>query len=62
MLPEHAPAVRGHRPMYHGAGNWRCVCGKQLSDGPLGNGQRGARDMMRYHRLDLYLLREAQQK
>jgi hypothetical protein len=47
--------VRGHRPARHGPGDWRCTCGIRLSGGPLGSGQRGARDVLRFHRLDLLM-------
>lgn len=45
----------GHFAVHHGPGDWRCNCGVNLSGGPLGNGQRGARDVMRFHRMDLNL-------
>lgn len=51
----HAPAVKGHAPVRHAPGDWRCKCGVGLSGGPYGNGQRGARDVMRFHRLDLWM-------
>ncbi len=47
--------VPGHRPARHGPGDWRCTCGQKLSGGPLGSGRRGARDVMRFHRLDLWM-------
>lgn len=46
--------VRGHTPVRHGPGDWRCTCGTTLSGGPYGPGRAGARDVMRrFHRLDL---------
>lgn len=43
----------GHGPVRHGKGDWRCNCGVRLSGGPYGDGQAGARDVMRFHRGDL---------
>jgi len=45
--------VFGHTPRLHGAGDWRCTCGRPLSDGSRGKGRSAARDAMRSHRLDL---------
>jgi hypothetical protein len=45
--------VSGHTPRRHGPGDWRCACGRSLSDGSRGKGRAGARDAMRIHRLDL---------
>ena len=41
---------RGHRPVYIDAGIWRCACGVVL-----GKSQREARDVMRFHRADLWM-------
>lgn len=53
--PGRGQPVPGHRPTRHGPGDWRCTCGRKLSGGPLGPGRRGARDVMRFHRLDLWM-------
>src|SRR5215475_2753467 len=45
--------VFGHTPRMHGPGDWRCTCGRLLSDGSRSNGRAGARAAMRAHRLDL---------
>lgn len=56
------PRFRGHRPVFHRPGDWRCSCGVPLSGGPFGSGQRGARDVMRFHRADLWMSkREAEE-
>ena len=48
-------AVRGHTPVRHGPADWRCRCGVPLSGGPYGYGRMGARDVMRFHRSDLWM-------
>lgn len=58
MYALYAPAVKGHTPVWHGPGDWRCKCGVALSGGPYGTGQRAARDIMKYHRLDLWMSRK----
>jgi hypothetical protein len=45
--------IRGHSLVRHGPGDWRCTCGTTLSGGPWGSGRAGARDVMRFHRMDL---------
>jgi hypothetical protein len=47
--------VRGHALVRHGPGDWRCKCGVTLSGGPFGYGRQGARDVMRFHRIDLQM-------
>ncbi|MGA2412746.1 MAG: hypothetical protein ABSG46_20480 [Candidatus Binataceae bacterium] len=45
--------MKGHALVRYGPRDWRCKCGIPLSDGPLGGGRTGARDVMRFHRFDL---------
>ena len=45
--------VSGHTPRRHIAGDWRCTCGRLLTDGSRGQGRAAARETMRIHRLDL---------
>jgi hypothetical protein len=46
--------IVGHTPVRHGPADWRCKCGVGLSGGPCGPGRIGARDVMRFHRIDLW--------
>lgn len=49
----------GHVPVRHAVDDWKCSCGTSLSGGPFGKGRRGAYDVMKFHRLDLKMQRDA---
>ena len=61
------PHFKGHTPVRHGPGDWRCRCGEPLyawrwSEGGMDEGyrikmtgRRGAREAMRYHRAALWM-------
>lgn len=46
--------VRGHTPVSDVPGVWRCKCGLHLS-----YSRRAARDVMRFHRIDLNMAARA---
>ena len=66
-IPVEPVPVPGHHLVRHGDGDWRCACGVSLRSWVYGSemdetypdtGRRGARDAMRFHRMDLAMARE----
>ena len=48
-----APPASGHHLVQEGRGDWHCSCGARMSREGERSGRQRAREMMRFHRMDL---------